>query len=66
MYSNTRLLTLAGVMLLLGGCIFAFIHRWLYAALMLAMAFGLLAGALSIKKQKGIEPDEQSKDDLLQ
>ncbi len=66
MYSNTRLLTLAGVMLLLGGCIFAFIHRWLYAAPMLAMAFGLLAGALSIKKQKGIEPDEQSKDDLLQ
>ena len=48
-------------MMLLVGCIMAFIHRWLYAALMLAMAFGLLAGALSIKKQKGIEPDEQSK-----
>lgn len=53
-------------MMLLVGCIMAFIHRWLYAALMLAMAFGLLAGALSIKKQKGIESDEQSKDDLLQ
>lgn len=52
-------------MLLFGGCIFAFIHRWLYAALMLAMAFGLLAGALNIKKKKGIEPDEHSKDDLL-
>ena len=47
MYSNTRLLTLAGVMMLLVGCIMAFIHRWLYAALMLAMAFGLLAGTLS-------------------
>lgn len=41
-------------MMLLVGCIMAFIHRWLYATLMLAMAFGLLAGALSIKKQKGI------------
>ena len=65
MYSNIRLLTLAGVMMLLLGCIMAFLHRWLYAALILAMAFGLLAGALSIKKQKSIEPEEHSKDDLL-
>ena len=67
MYSNTRLLTLAGVMMSLVGALWLFLYiGGSTQRLMLAMAFGLLAGALSIKKQKGIEPDEQSKDDLLQ
>lgn len=48
--TTVRLLAAAGVLMLLAGGIFAFLRLWIYAALLLAGAFGCLAGALGFRK----------------
>ena len=48
--TTVRLLAVAGVLMLLAGGIFAFLRLWIYAALLLAGAFGCLAGALGFRK----------------
>ena len=49
---SVRLLVTAGVLMLLAGCIFGFMQRWVYAALVWAGAFGCLAAALNFKSRK--------------
>ncbi len=51
--TTVRLLAAAGVLMLLAGCIFAFMRLWLYAALLGAGAFGCLVGAMNFKNIKG-------------
>ena len=53
--TTVRLLAVAGVLMLLAGGIFAFLRLWIYAALLLAGAFGCLAGALGFRKWDGTE-----------
>ena len=53
--TTVRLLAVAGVLMLLAGGIFAFLRLWIYAALLLAGAFGCLAGALGFRKWDGKE-----------
>ncbi len=44
-----RLLLAAGVLMLLAGCIFAFLKLWIYSALLCAGAIGCLVAALNFK-----------------
>ena len=53
--TTVRLLAVAGVLMLLAGGIFAFLRLWIYAALLLAGAFGCLAEALGFRKWDGKE-----------
>ena len=53
--TTVRLLAVAGVLMLLAGGIFAFLRLWIYAALLLAGAFGCLAWALGFRKWDGKE-----------
>ena len=53
--TTVRLLAVAGVLMLLAGGIFAVLRLWIYAALLLAGAFGCLAGALGFRKWDGKE-----------
>lgn len=48
--TSIRLLAAAGILLLLAGCIFAFMKLWLYAALLGAGALCCLSGAMNFKK----------------
>ena len=48
--TTVRLLAAAGVLMLLAGGIFVFLRLWIYAALLLAGAFGCLAGTLGFRK----------------
>lgn len=54
-----RLLVVAGVLMLLSGCIFGFTRQWIYAALVWVGAFGCLIAALNFKNRK----DKQKHDD---
>lgn len=47
-----RLLTAAGILLLLAGGIFGFLSQWLLAALLWAGALGCLAGARSFQNKQ--------------
>ena len=53
--TTVRLLAAAGVLMLLAGGIFAFLRLWICAALLLAGAFGCLAGALGFRKRTRTE-----------
>lgn len=46
---TTTLLTTACILLLLSAGIFAFLGRWIYAALLAVGGFGCLAGALNFR-----------------
>ena len=59
MNRSVRLLVVAGVLMLLSGCIFGFMQQWIYAALVWAGAFGCLVAALNFKNRK----DKQNYDD---
>lgn len=53
MRANTvRLLVAAGVLMVLSGCIFASVQRWLYAVLMWVGAFDCVVAALNLKYRK--------------
>lgn len=52
MEKATKLLICAGILMLLASAIFGFLKQWLYAALILASAFGCLLAALNIKNKK--------------
>ena len=56
---SVRLLTAAGVLMLLSGCIFGFTQQWIYAASVWVGAFGCLIAALNFKDRK----DNQDRDD---
>ncbi len=58
--TTVRLLAVAGVLMLLAGRIFAFLRLWICAALLLAGAFGCLAGALGFRKWDGKEESADS------
>ncbi len=47
--SSFRLVTAAGVLMLLAGGIFALMRKWRYAALLGAGALGCIAGAINRK-----------------
>lgn len=49
---TVRLLLTAGILLMIAGCIFGFIGKWIYAALVWAGAFGCCIAALNYKNQK--------------
>lgn len=51
--TTVRLLFAAGALMLLAGCIFAFLKLWVYAALLCAGAFGCLVAALNFKSANG-------------
>ena len=51
MNTAVRLLIAAGVLLLLAGCIFAFMKLWFYAVLPGIGAFGCLIGALNFQNR---------------
>lgn len=50
--ANVRLLIAAAVLMLLSGCIFGFVQRWLYAVLMWVGAFDCVVAALNLKHRK--------------
>lgn len=52
MEKAVRLLTAAGVLMLLAGAIFGFMKQWGLAALIWVGALGCLAAALSVKGRK--------------
>ena len=56
---SARLLVAAGALMLLAGCIFCFLRRWGYAALVWCGAYGCLVAALNFKNRK----DKQNHDD---
>ncbi len=47
-----RLLVAAGILLLLGGCIFCFLRQWILAALLGVGAFGCIIAALNFKNHE--------------
>lgn len=47
-----RLLTTAGFLMMVAGCIFGFTRQWNYAALVWIGAFGCCIAALNFKNQK--------------
>lgn len=47
-----RLLAAASVLLLLSGCIFGFMGKWAFAALVWAGMFGCAVAALNFKNRK--------------
>lgn len=49
MNTTVRLLTAAGALILLAGCIFAYMKLWLFAALLGVGAFGCFIGALNFR-----------------
>ncbi len=49
---SVRLLIVAGVLMLLSGCIFGFAQQWIIAALVWVGAFGCLIAALNFKNRK--------------
>ena len=49
--TTARLLIAAGVLMLLAGCILAFMKLWLYAALLGVGALGCLTGAINFKNR---------------
>lgn len=51
MKTTTRLTT-ASILMLLSAGIFAFLGRWIYAALLGAGGFGCLAGALNFRSRE--------------
>lgn len=51
--TSVRLLVVAGVLMLLAGCIFGFTKQWIYAALVWVGALGCLIAALNFKNRKG-------------
>ncbi len=48
---TARLLLAACVLMLVAGCIFAFLQQWTYAALVWVGAFGCLIAALNFKNK---------------
>lgn len=54
MNTAVRLLIAAGVLLLLAGCIFAFMKLWFYAVLLGIGAFGCLIGALNFQNRNNM------------
>ena len=48
-----RLLRTAGLLLVIAGCIFGLIDRWIYAALVWVGAFGCCIAAFNFKDQMG-------------
>ena len=48
----------AGALMLIAGCILAFMKLWLYAALLGAGAFGCLMGAINFKNWNDKEYDD--------
>lgn len=47
-----RLLVAAGILLLLGGCIFCFLKQWILVALLGVGAFGCIIAALNFKNHE--------------
>ena len=52
--SSAGLCFAAAALMLLAGCIFAFMQLWFYAALLGVGALGSLAGAINLENQKKI------------
>lgn len=50
--SSAGLCFAAAALMLLAGCIFAFMQLWFYAALLGVGALGSLAGAINLENQK--------------
>lgn len=50
--TSVRLLLAGGILMLVAGCIFAFTHQWIYAALVSVGTFGCFAAALNFKNRK--------------
>lgn len=48
-----HLLIVAGVLMLVSGCLFGFARQWIYLALVWTGAFGCLIAALNFKNWKG-------------
>ena len=55
MEKTVRLLTAAGVLMLLAGVLLGIIGQWVCMALLLVGAFGCLIAALNFKKRKNEE-----------
>lgn len=49
MEKTVRLLVTAGFLMMVAGCIFAFVEQWIYAALVWIGAFGCGIAALNFK-----------------
>lgn len=49
---TVRLLLIAGILMLIAGCIFGFIGQWVYAALVWIGAFGCCIAAMNFKNKK--------------
>ena len=56
---SVRLLVVAGVLMLLSGCILGFTQRWVYAALVWVGAFGCMVAALNFKNRKDGSGDDR-------
>ena len=54
-----RLLRMAGILLVIAGCIFGLIDQWIYAALVWTGAFGCCIAAFNFKNQKEKEVDDE-------
>ena len=55
-----KLLTTAGILMLLPGVLFGITQQWLYAALIWIGAFGCLAGAVNFRNWKKIVQDSEN------
>lgn len=54
-----KLLTTAGILMLLAGALFGVTQQWLYAALIWIGAFGCLVGAVNFRNWKKIVKDSE-------
>lgn len=55
-----KLLTTAGILMLLAGVLFGVTQQWLYAALICIGAFGCLAGAMNFRNWKKIVKESET------
>ena len=52
---TVRLLFMAGILLVIAGCIFGLISQWIYAALVWVGAFGCCMAAINFKNRENKE-----------
>ena len=55
-----KLLTTAGILMLLAGVLFGVTQQWLYASLICIGAFGCLAGAMNFRNWKKIVKESET------